>query len=1570
MSTLESLTEATKPWNYGKKIDWNPDLHPRDRKGRFRDVFKSILKLLEGDYMDLDKIVADAPHIKSAYVWRTKDGWELRGTSDSGTYGILITPEQLNDNEHEFEDALKTLNADPPFPDAKKCGCGCGAPVKGNYLPGHDARHKSSLVKAALLGDENARATLAEKNWLKFLDKTPEKNKPTTKVETPEQNTDFDLPDDASNATPIPEDDPFAGKPDPELEKEFEDAEALPPIPESDPGSEEDKPPMDADEAGWQPSDEEEEKALAQDLADEAENLELDEDSEDEYENSLNNVPENYTPDSSTDTIDDVLAAVDGNNDKYADVEPYPDLDTCNCGCGGTKSPTAKYLPGHDSRHKSALVKAAKEGDKRAYVTLAQKGWLKFLDKALGKASTGSKVIDKKGEEKWSAQELEYDPSRVPAGMPISDDYANYQLLDPGPGDLEEQLERLTIRRDTAKSIVDRNMLNETMFRLRGGHTASMEIRPSRDLTQLRGATLMFIMADLGYVLPNADDYLTATGNVRYSYLRRLLGSSSPMHDQIKEKWKKKNRKSYEEKAEQFLDDYALEGDFVDQAGERYVSLYDRAVASGQFNPLQIISFPDRNGWLEINNFSAEAERIKAGETPSRAWLGGSQSGGWQDYFLLRQIEGLETNPRADFFTHVGLELEDVFEDIRKTGDVNGSFAKRDMAWAKAWIDRIGMIPMPGVASDNITRPGVESPRVQARDIFERLANGEEIHPHMGLLVGLHMGHMTPSGRQATRMPEFANFYTEWWGKQNGRDLMKFAMPGNFRAITKHAMDYQRTKAIGSENTLVSEAPSHDISLEDQIINESTARDIFAMDAPDRGRAIFMRDTPFEDDYIMVHGHAQRSGTTDEIDVREQEGFGQYISGFATVNEAEQQTVIDALLEKGAEIKQSKWKLPSLYGSWSEKILRKAMEEATSVQLDLGDGKLIEYVPEATSAKNNPNIGKDVKKFIDENVGNGKFIMAQVKMDDSGDNAPFHIVFDTDGNLIWMPHKYSFGVDYVAKAKEAASKINAEGKQLLHNEQAGFSNWGMRRPRGQLLFRYIMPNGTYGGQTFTQDTDTHLGESQDSIKKRLNESLAEFGLKIDTDVEVLERNPKLNTPFGLAGQMSYARFNDLFIGKDFGGEDGPVSGTENFKYNVYSQRRQLKFTGMTPKEITDWISDNLGGSVEPKVPMQQLFGGNRREGRPSILQDAYADGSVKPDFEDKGIVHMAGGGNSQPKDLWAIISSGGIMSISEKIQRRQWGRNIGGGMSPQGDIASGLDGFAFGNLGQGITYGGGKIRIIYRTETAMRRDALVTNKDFGGGSNRFSRYKTYMQKWGGEFGRSIPVENITGARVNGTEWHAGSNEFNLKHELPTEDIAAIMVPRAWGEPPTPPDDILTNDAARVRHQMQMETYEAGKAEMDKVREYLAKVNPDAKIIYVDTNYSLEEAKQFIKEHNIATGFHRAEGEQQKNGFSAQKINVGDMVMVNLQVGKYDNLDAPWGGKAVPIEITRVEPDGRIKGKVMVEKLKKFSPTDIEELKQGDDKLISETTEEPIEFEVQLNQIRWLRTPLKKMVDVG
>jgi hypothetical protein len=57
-------------------------------------------------------------------------------------------------------------------------------------------------------------------------------------------------------------------------------------------------------------------------------------------------------------------------------------LPLCQCGCEETTK-GGRYLPGHDAKHKSALVAAALAGSKRATTKLEQLGRKKFLDAKL-----------------------------------------------------------------------------------------------------------------------------------------------------------------------------------------------------------------------------------------------------------------------------------------------------------------------------------------------------------------------------------------------------------------------------------------------------------------------------------------------------------------------------------------------------------------------------------------------------------------------------------------------------------------------------------------------------------------------------------------------------------------------------------------------------------------------------------------------------------------------------------------------------------------------------------------------------------------------------------------------------------------------------------------------------------------------------------------------------------------------------------------------------------------------------------------------------------------------------------
>ena len=56
----------------------------------------------------------------------------------------------------------------------------------------------------------------------------------------------------------------------------------------------------------------------------------------------------------------------------------------CHCDCGGSTK-GGRYLPGHDAKHKKALIEAALLGGKRAANKLEKLGWTKFLESARSK---------------------------------------------------------------------------------------------------------------------------------------------------------------------------------------------------------------------------------------------------------------------------------------------------------------------------------------------------------------------------------------------------------------------------------------------------------------------------------------------------------------------------------------------------------------------------------------------------------------------------------------------------------------------------------------------------------------------------------------------------------------------------------------------------------------------------------------------------------------------------------------------------------------------------------------------------------------------------------------------------------------------------------------------------------------------------------------------------------------------------------------------------------------------------------------------------------------------------------
>jgi hypothetical protein len=73
------------------------------------------------------------------------------------------------------------------------------------------------------------------------------------------------------------------------------------------------------------------------------------------------------------------LVLPDGPQPVRLDKPALPSGRTCECECGETVGPKARFRPGHDAKLKSRLVDLARAGDADAISRLTSLGWAKFI---------------------------------------------------------------------------------------------------------------------------------------------------------------------------------------------------------------------------------------------------------------------------------------------------------------------------------------------------------------------------------------------------------------------------------------------------------------------------------------------------------------------------------------------------------------------------------------------------------------------------------------------------------------------------------------------------------------------------------------------------------------------------------------------------------------------------------------------------------------------------------------------------------------------------------------------------------------------------------------------------------------------------------------------------------------------------------------------------------------------------------------------------------------------------------------------------------------------------------------
>jgi len=85
-------------------------------------------------------------------------------TNPRSSESIRRDPSTGGWSRSETRSAAKTLGS--PAQSPHLCGCGCGAPVSRRFLPGHDAKLKSRLLRDLRLGDATAAEQLRQLGWL------------------------------------------------------------------------------------------------------------------------------------------------------------------------------------------------------------------------------------------------------------------------------------------------------------------------------------------------------------------------------------------------------------------------------------------------------------------------------------------------------------------------------------------------------------------------------------------------------------------------------------------------------------------------------------------------------------------------------------------------------------------------------------------------------------------------------------------------------------------------------------------------------------------------------------------------------------------------------------------------------------------------------------------------------------------------------------------------------------------------------------------------------------------------------------------------------------------------------------------------------------------------------------------------------------------------------------------------------------------------------------------------------------------------------------------------------------
>jgi len=222
----------------------------------------------------------------------------------------------------------------------------------------------------------------------------------------------------------------------------------------------------------------------------------------------------------------------------------------------------------------------------------------------------------------------------------------------------------------------------------------------------------------------------------------------------------------------------------------------------------------------------------------------------------------------------------------------------------------------------------------------------------------------------------------------------------------------------------------------------------------------------------------------------------------------------------------------------------------------------------------------------------------------------------------------------------------------------------------------------------------------------------------------------------------------------------------------FSERGKLRVEDATPAEAVKCLKAlGLTTGLAEQVPYNVLYHGERRVGRvqPRLPEFVATGRKLDSDPGQRVVIH---GLTAKDEDtaglIESLIESGGVMSTAE---RRRMGIDVRT-ESVAGDTGSGIDQYVFCTYNDTPQFGQGAWLLLKPT-VLERRDIAFAPTDFGGGSDRWTRYNGFANQIGqGKF--TDPPDIDARNRAIDMMDHADA-EVLLKHSIPWEDVDTLFV---------------------------------------------------------------------------------------------------------------------------------------------------------------------------------------------------